>query len=214
MVWLNFSNYEKMATSTTLSAPFLCYLIPTDTKILRTRISFMIKTTDIDNQYDLYSRTCSDGSSMLERVDLTVLYAPVAGICSICIITSISSVEVLITPRYCCLGHLQWLLEYYFTRPCRTSWYQLATSIYGLVKNKTSKTSIRLKKSERIMHQAIKSIQGTKPDEKFWYELLKSIFINVKIIRSSSNHYVFSCVYKQYKSFPSVETDDNNNLEN
>ena len=197
-----------MATSTTFNAPFLRSLLPPDTKIPRPRISFRVKTTDIDNQYDLYSRTCSDGSSMLERVDLTVLYAPVAGICSICIITSISSVEVLITPRYCCLGHLQWLLEYYFTRPCRTSWYQLATSIYGLVKNKTSKTSIRLKKSERIMHQAIKSIQGTKPDEKFWYYWIKYIFITVKMIKSSSDHAILSWIYKIYPYFFAFKTDD------
>ena len=36
------------------------------------RISFRVKTTDIDNQYDLYSITCADGSSMLEGIDFTV----------------------------------------------------------------------------------------------------------------------------------------------
>ena len=53
----------------------------------------MLKPTDIENEYDLYSRTCEDGSYMLEGVDFTVAYAPVAGIPSLCIITSIVSEE-------------------------------------------------------------------------------------------------------------------------
>ena len=48
-----FSNYEKMATYTTFSAPFLSSLLPPDTNILRPRIYFRVKTTDIDNQYDI-----------------------------------------------------------------------------------------------------------------------------------------------------------------
>ena len=36
--------------------------------------------------------------------------------------------------------------------------------------------------------QSIKSIQGTEPAGKFWYDLLKSIFISVKMTRSSSDH--------------------------
>ena len=65
-------------------------------KKLLPRISFRVKTTDTDNQYDLYSRTCADVSSMIEIFDLTVLYAPVAGIRSLCIINTIVSAEGLI----------------------------------------------------------------------------------------------------------------------
>ena len=46
---------------------------------------------DIDNQYDIYSRTCAYGSSILEGVDFNVSYSPVAGICSLHIIISIAS---------------------------------------------------------------------------------------------------------------------------
>ena len=45
----------------------------------------------------------------------------------------------------------------------------------------------------------------------FWklqYDLLKSILVTVKIIRSFSGHAVFLWVYNIYKSFPSVETYD------
>ena len=85
-----------MKTSTTFSAPFLRSLLPPDTKILKPRIYFRVKTTDIDNQYDLYSRTYVDASSMLEGVDLTISYTPVSGICSLRIITAIDSAEGLI----------------------------------------------------------------------------------------------------------------------
>ena len=70
-----------METPTTFSAPFLRSLLPPDTKILRPRIYFSLKTTEIDNQYNLYSRTCTDGSSILEGSDFNVSYANVE-ICS------------------------------------------------------------------------------------------------------------------------------------
>ena len=41
-----------------------------------------------------------------------------------------------------------------------------------------------------------------------WYDLLKSIFTTVRVIRSSSYHAGFSWVYNNYKTFLSVETDD------
>ena len=91
-----FSNYEKMETSTTFSAPFLRSLLPLGTKILRPIISFRVKKTDIDSQYDLFSRTCSDGLSMLEVVYFTISYVPVADIRSLCIIIAIAYVEGLI----------------------------------------------------------------------------------------------------------------------
>ena len=81
-----FWNYEKMVVSKTFRAQFLRSLLPPDTKILRPRISLRVKKTDIENQYDLYSRTCSDGSSILEGVEFTVSYAPMHGICPLCII--------------------------------------------------------------------------------------------------------------------------------
>ena len=56
----------------------------------------MWRVADIDNQYDLYSRRCADGSSMLEIVDFTISYASVAIIKSLRIIILIASAELLI----------------------------------------------------------------------------------------------------------------------
>ena len=83
-------NYDKMSKYTSFSALFLRFSLPPETKILRTGISFMLKTTDIDNKYYLYSRTCTNISSVIEGVYFAVSYASVAGICSLCIIISIA----------------------------------------------------------------------------------------------------------------------------
>ena len=71
-------------------------LLPPDTKILRPRIYFKVKIVGIENQYDIYSRTCADVSSVLEVVDFTFSYSPVSGINSIHIIITIASAEGLI----------------------------------------------------------------------------------------------------------------------
>ena len=79
-----------MAISTTFSATFSRSSLPLDTHILRTII------TDINNQYEPYSRTCAYVSSVLEGVDFTVSYAPVAATRSFHIIIAIASVEGLV----------------------------------------------------------------------------------------------------------------------
>ena len=85
-----------MATSTTFSAPFLHSLVPPDTKIPILRIYFRVKITDIENQSDIYSITCSYGSSVLEGVDFTLSYSPVDGISSLHILIAIASEEGLV----------------------------------------------------------------------------------------------------------------------
>ena len=85
-----------MEKPTTFSAPFLCSSLPSDTKILHLRIYFRVKTTDIDNKYEIYYRAYADGSSMLEGFYFTVLHTPVSVIFSFCIIIAIASAEGLI----------------------------------------------------------------------------------------------------------------------
>ena len=85
-----------MATYPTFSEPFLRRLFTLDIKILRPRVSLREHITDINNQYVLYSRTCSYESSILEGVYFTVSYEPVSGILSLRIIIAIASAENLI----------------------------------------------------------------------------------------------------------------------
>ena len=85
-----------MEKYTTVSAQFLSSSLPLDKEILRKGISFRVKTTYIENKYELYSITCEDGSSMMKRVDSTVSYTPDAGIIYLHIIINIESAEGLI----------------------------------------------------------------------------------------------------------------------
>ena len=82
-----------MAKSTTFIDPLKSSLLSPDTKILRPRISFRVKITEIDNHYDLCLINCADGSFMLEGVYFTVSYAPVTGIKYLRIIIKISSLK-------------------------------------------------------------------------------------------------------------------------
>ena len=85
-----------MAISTTFNEPFLLSSLPPNTKILRPRIYFRVKTTEIENQHDSYSRTCENWSSIIEGVDSTVSYKLLAGIRSLHIIIEIASAEGII----------------------------------------------------------------------------------------------------------------------
>ena len=85
-----------MEKSNIFSAPFLRSSLTPDTKIICLRKSFRVNTTGIDNQNDLYFRTCADASSILEGFDSTISYAPVSGIIYIHIIIDIISAEDLI----------------------------------------------------------------------------------------------------------------------
>ena len=96
LVWPIFFKQWEMGKYTILSAPFLRSLLPPNTKIFRLRITFRVKKADVDNQYNLYSRTCAYESSILEGVYFNVSYVPVDGIRYLRIIVSISSAEDLI----------------------------------------------------------------------------------------------------------------------
>ena len=61
-------------------------------------------------------------------------------------------------------------------------------------KRKSPKHPLASRYQKELCIKAIKSIQGKKPSGKFWYELLKSIFVTVKVIRSSSDHDLFSLI--------------------
>ena len=71
------------------------FIIKTSKRI-RPRILFRVKKTDIDNKYELNSRTCAYGSSMFEGVEFTASYTPVEIIKPLHMIISFLSAEKLI----------------------------------------------------------------------------------------------------------------------
>ena len=60
-----FENYENMKKFTTFSSSFEISLLQRVKKIQLPRIWFKAKTTYIENQYELYSRTCAYGSYII-----------------------------------------------------------------------------------------------------------------------------------------------------
>ncbi len=91
-----FQNYNKMLTSGTFSAPILRSLVPSNKTILRPRIACKVKDTSIPNQYDLYARTCADGSTQREHIDFTDSYSPVASIDSLRLLLNLAASEGLL----------------------------------------------------------------------------------------------------------------------
>jgi hypothetical protein len=71
-----FQNYTKMLNTGTFSAPMLCTQFPSGKSILRPRVACKVKDTPTPNQYDLYARTCADGSTQQEYIDFTDSYSP------------------------------------------------------------------------------------------------------------------------------------------
>lgn len=60
-----------MLTTGTFSAPMLCSQLPPGKSILRPRIACHVEETSTPHQYDLYARTCADGSTQQEYIDFT-----------------------------------------------------------------------------------------------------------------------------------------------
>ena len=142
---------------------------------------------------------------MLGVIDFSVSYVPVDVIRSHCVIILITSAE----------GLIRFVLEISYDfqntilpNPAEIVYLSLPYLYLDWYKIKFLKHPLVSINQKELCIQAIKSIQVTKPAVKLGYDLLKSFFITIKIIRRSSNHAVVSWVYKNYKSFLNVEIDD------
>ena len=80
-----------MLAAGTWSAPILKSTVPSGKTILRNTVTFKVKDTDQPNTYELYSRTCVDGSPMKENIDCNNSYSPVGSIDSIRLLLAISA---------------------------------------------------------------------------------------------------------------------------
>ena len=98
-------------------------------------------------------------------------------------------------PHSFCFGHIQHLSEYRLPDPAERVYLILPYLYLDWYKRKWPKHPLASINHKELCIQAIKSIQGTNPAGKIWYDSLKSIFVTVKMIRSSSDHAVFSWVY-------------------
>ena len=139
---------------------------------------------------------------MIGGFDFTVSNAPVAGIFSLCIIIVITSAEDLIIFVLDISNVFQNII---LPHPIEIVYPSLPHIYLDWCKRKWPKHPFASRNKKEPCIKSINSIQS-KNFWKFCYELLKPIFITVKMIISSSDHAVFSWVYKNYKSFLAVET--------
>ena len=128
---------------------------------------------------------------MLEGVDYAVSYALLDVVYSLCIIISIASAEGLIIFF---LDISNSFKNTILPNPEEIVYLILPYLYLDWYKRKWPKHPLASINQTELFIQAIKSIQGTKPAVKLWYDLLKSIFITVKMIRRSSDHSIFSWV--------------------
>ena len=127
---------------------------------------------------------------MIEGVWFAVSYAPVSGISYLCIIIAIASAEGI---SIFVLDISNTFQNTILPNPVEIV-YLRSPYIYLDWYKRRPKHPLASRNQKELCIQAIKSILGTKPAEIFWYDLLKPIFVTVKMIRISSYHAVLSWV--------------------
>ncbi len=183
-----FQNYNKMMTTGTFSAPMLRSAVPFNQKILRPRVSCRVKDTTTANQYDLYARTCADGSTQQEYIDFHDSYSPVASIESIRVLLNIAASSGLLVSILDISNAFQNSIIFDATErvymslpPFYLEWFLHQWSDFPLPSTNP----------KELVLQCLKSIQGTRDAGRRWYILLSGCLLELKMVRSSTDHGVF-----------------------
>ena len=181
-----------MAASTTFNAPFLHSLLPPNTKILRPRILFKVNTTDIENHYIIKNMCRCIINSWRSWIHCIICnggwhFPP----------SHYHRNFIYRRPHYFCLGIYNAFQNTILPNPAERVYLSLP-HISVMVQKKMKKHPLASINHKELRIKTKKN-QETKPSGKLWYDLLKSIFITVKIIRSYYNNTVFSCLNKNYK---------------
>jgi hypothetical protein len=194
-----------MLTSGTWSAPILRSSVPPNKAILRNRVTFKVKDTDQANTYELYSRTCVDGSSMKEHIDYTNSYSPVGSIDSIRLLLAIAASRKLKLNVLDISNAFQTSVVFdpddrtYITLPpFYFEWFHHHWPDYPLPS---------LSPKELVI-QCLCIIQGCKDAGNRWYILLKTHLQDIGMQVSPLDHGVFIWKWKRYHSLSVLETDD------
>jgi len=85
-----------MLASSTFIAPVLQSSVPQHKAILCPRVACKVKETSIPNQFDLYTRTCANGSTQREHIAFSDSYSLAASIDSLCLLLNLAASECLL----------------------------------------------------------------------------------------------------------------------
>jgi hypothetical protein len=200
-----FQNYNKMMASGTFSAPILRSSVPSHKTILRPRVACHVKDTLIPHQYDLYARTCADGSTQREHIDFTDSYSPVASIDSIRLLLNLATSESLLISIIDTSNAFQNSIIFDATErvylslpPLYLDWFRQQWPDYNL-------PSLNIKE---LVIQCLKCIQGTRDASQRWYKLLAGLLLALKMVRCSCDHGVFIWALPTETCYIALETDD------
>jgi len=200
-----FQNYNKMLASGTFSAPLLRSSVPAHKTILRPRVVLKVKDTSVPNQYDLYARTCADGSTQRENIDFTDSYSPVASIDSLRLLLNLAASEGLLISIIDISNAFQNSIIFDATErvflslpPLYLDWFRQQWPDFNL-------PSLNVKD---LVIQCLKCIQGTRDAGQRWYKLLSGCLLSLKMIRCSCDHGIFIWHLSDETCYIALETDD------
>jgi hypothetical protein len=203
--WTLFKNYDKMLQSGTWSAPILRSTIPKEKTILPACVTFKVKDTDTTNTYELYCRTCANGSSMKEHVDYTNSYSPVGSIDSIRLLLSITASQRWTLNVLDISNAFQTSIifdpnerTYLSLPPFYLEWFLATWPDYKLPSTNTKDLAI----------QCLCAIQGTKDAGNKWYTLFRQQLLSLGMTRCAIDHGVFLWTFQTIKSLLVLETYD------
>ena len=191
--WLDalFQNYSKMLTTGTFSAPMLCSQLPPGKSILHPRIACHVEETSTPHQYDLYARTCADGSTQQEYIDFT------DSIDSIRVLLNIAASSGLTIRLLDVSNAFQNSIIFDATERVYIS---LPPLFLEWFKHQWPDFPLPSQNPKDLILQCLKTIQGTQDAGRRWYILLSGCLFELKMVRSSMDHGVFIW------SFNGVET--------
>jgi len=180
-----FENYTKNAKSHTFTAPFPVEQAPPGINILRSVVSHRVKDLGNDT-YDLYSRHCANGSTMVKGLDFKESYAAIAVIDSCRIILAIASRYGLIIFVIDIKNAFQTTLLspheriYLHLPPYYLKWFKETYPNHHLPPVKTI-----------YILQSIHAIQGTKPAGKQWSDQITALFKAMGMKKNATDNAVW-----------------------
>jgi hypothetical protein len=185
-----------MINSGTWSAPILPSLVPPTKTTLPPRVTFKVKTTDVNNTYELYCCTCANGANMKENIDFTNSYSPVGSNSSICLLLSLAASRHWILNVLDTSNAFQTSIfdpsegTYLSLPPFHLEWFKAQWPDYKLPS----------KNIKDLVLQCLCAIQGTKDAGNRCYALLCKTLLNLGLQRTSIDHGVFTWNYNDEHS--------------
>ena len=82
-----------MSRTSTFSAPILRSSLPSATKVLRSHCAYRVKLTSQAQTFELYVRTCANGSNQIPGLDFQDSYSPTAAFPRLLCIIALGSYE-------------------------------------------------------------------------------------------------------------------------